>query len=356
LRGLVVAEPVLMRGNEAIAEAAIIAGCRYYFAYPITPQNEIAAYMARRMPEVGGTFLQAESEIASINMVLGAAAAGGRCMTSSSSPGISLKQEGLSYMAGTELPGVVVNMMRGGPGLGNIAGAQGDYFQATKGGGHGDYHMIVLAPASVQELADLTVDAFDLSDRYRIVTMILGDGFLGQMSESLLLPEPPKKRYDKSSWILDGAAGREPRTIASLRLKPENGVEQINLRLQEKYREIEAKEIRFECYQCQDAEVLLVAFGLAARVCKAAVNQLRSGGVRAGLFRPITLWPFPYRELLQRAGRMKKVLVVEMNAGQMLEDVRLALGDKVPIEFYGRMGAMLVEVEEIIKRIENHEK
>jgi 2-oxoglutarate ferredoxin oxidoreductase subunit alpha len=356
LRGLVVAEPVLMRGNEAIAEAAIIAGCRYYFAYPITPQNEIAAYMARRMPEVGGTFLQAESEIASINMVLGAAAAGGRCMTSSSSPGISLKQEGLSYMAGTELPGVVVNMMRGGPGLGNIAGAQGDYFQATKGGGHGDYHMIVLAPASVQELADLTVDAFDLSDRYRIVTMILGDGFLGQMSESLLLPEPLKKRYDKSSWILDGAAGREPRTIASLRLKPENGVEQINLRLQEKYRKIEAKEIRLECYQCQDAEVLLVAFGLAARVCKAAVNQLRSGGVRAGLFRPITLWPFPYRELLQRAGRMKKVLVVEMNAGQMLEDVRLALGDKVPIEFYGRMGAMLVEVEEIIKRIENHEK
>jgi len=340
-----------MRGNEAIAEAAIIAGCRYYFAYPITPQNEIAAYMARRMPEVGGTFLQAESEIASINMVFGAAAAGGRTMTSSSSPGISLKQEGLSYMAGTELPAVVVNMMRGGPGLGNIAGSQGDYFQATKGGGHGDYHMIVLAPASVQELAALTVDAFELSDRYRIVTMILGDGYLGQMSESLVLPEPPSKLYDKSSWILDGAAGRDPRTIASLRLKPEDGVERLNLRLQEKYREIEAEEIRFECFQCQDAEVLLVAFGLAARVCKAAVNQLRSAGVRVGLFRPITLWPFPYGELLQRAGRMKKVLVVEMNAGQMLEDVRLALGDKVRIEFYGRMGAMLVEEEEIIKRI-----
>ena len=351
MRVTVVAEPVLMRGNEAIAEAAIIAGCRYYFAYPITPQNEIAAYMARRMPEVGGTFLQAESEIASINMVLGAAAAGARTMTSSSSPGISLKQEGLSYMAGTELPAVVVNMMRGGPGLGNIAGAQGDYFQATKGGGHGDYHMIVLAPASVQELADLTVDAFDLSDRYRIVAMILGDGYLGQMSESLVLPEPPSKHYDKSSWILEGAAGRDPRIIASLRLKPEDGVEQVNLRLQEKYREIEAEETRFECYQCQDAEVLLVAFGLAARVCKAAVNQLRSAGVRAGLFRPITLWPFPYGELLQRAGRMKKVLVVEMNAGQMLEDVRLALGDKVRIEFYGRMGAMLVEEEEIIKRI-----
>ena len=346
------AEPVLMRGNEAIAEAAIIAGCRHYFAYPITPQNEIAAYMARRMPEVSGTFLQAESEIASISMVLGAAAAGGRAMTSSSSPGISLKQEGLSYMAGTELPAVVVNMMRGGPGLGNIAGAQGDYFQATKGGGHGDYHMIVLAPASAQELADLTVDAFDLSDRYRIVTMILGDGYLGQMSESLLLPEPSKKVYDKFVWILDGAAGRDPRIIASLRLKPENGVEQINLRLQEKYREIETQEIRFECYQCQDAEVLLVAFGLAARVCKAAVNQLRAAGSKVGLFRPITLWPFPYQELLQRAGRMKKVLVVEMNSGQMLEDVRLALGDKARIEFYGRMGAMLVEAEEIIKRIE----
>ena len=346
------AQPVLMRGNEAIAEAAIIAGCRHYFAYPITPQNEIAAYMARRMPEVGGTFLQAESEIASINMVLGAAAAGARSMTSSSSPGISLKQEGLSYMAGTELPAVVVNMMRGGPGLGNIAGAQGDYFQATKGGGHGDYHMIVLAPASAQELADLTVEAFDLSDRYRIVTMILGDGYLGQMSESLLLPEPPKKVYDKSSWLLDGAAGRDPRIIASLRLKPENGVEQINLRLQEKYREIQAHEVRYECYQCQDAEVLLVAFGLAARVCKAAVNQLRAAGSKVGLFRPITLWPFPSRELEQKAGRMKKVLVVEMNSGQMLEDVRLALGDKVRIEFYGRMGAMLVEVEEIIKRIE----
>jgi len=351
-----VSEAVLMRGNEAIAEAAIIAGCRHYFAYPITPQNEIAAYMARRMPEVGGTFLQAESEIASINMVLGAAAAGRRAMTSSSSPGISLKQEGLSYMAGMELPALVVNMMRGGPGLGNIAGAQGDYFQATKGGGHGDYRMIVLAPASVQELADLTVAAFDLSDRYRIVTMILGDGFLGQMSESLVLPEPSKETFDKSSWILDGAAGRQPRRIASLRLKPENGVEQINLQLQSKYREIEASEVRFECYQCRDAEVLLVAFGLAARVCKAAVNQLRAEGVRAGLFRPITLWPFPKEQLLKRAGRMSKVLVVEMNSGQMLEDVRLALGDKVPIEFYGRMGAMLVEEEQIIQRVKNNEK
>jgi 2-oxoglutarate ferredoxin oxidoreductase subunit alpha len=350
------ADMVLMRGNEAVSEAAIIAGCRYYFAYPITPQNEIAAYMARRMPEVDGTFLQAESEIASINMVLGAAAAGARTMTSSSSPGISLKQEGLSYLAGTELPAVVVNMMRGGPGLGNIAGAQGDYFQATKGGGHGDYRMIVLAPASIQELADLTVTAFDLSDQYRIVTMILGDGYLGQMSESLSLPEPSKKSFDKSNWVLDGAEGRPPRMIASLKLKPEDGVEKINLRLQEKYRKVEEAEVRFECYQCQDAEIMLVAFGLSARICKAAIHQLRADGVRVGLFRPITLWPFPYQELLQKAGRCKKVLVVEMNAGQMLEDVRLALGERVPIEFYGRMGAMLVEVEEIVKRISNHEK
>ncbi len=350
------AEALLMQGNEAISEAAIIAGCRYDFAYPITPQNEIAAYMARRMPEVGGTFLQAESEIASINMVFGAAAAGGRTMTSSSSPGISLKQEGLSYLAGTELPAVVVNMMRGGPGLGNISGAQGDYFQATKGGGHGDYRMIVLAPASAQELADLAVTAFDLSDQYRIVTMILGDGYLGQMSESLVLPKPSKKQFDKSSWILDGAAGREPRKISSLRLKPEDGVEQINLGLQRKYRKIEASEIRFECYHCKDAEVLLVAFGFAARICKAAVNELREAGVRAGLFRPITLWPFPYQELLQSAARMKTEPTVERYPGKNPLYHRLARGDKVPIEFYGRMGAMLVEVEEIIKRIKKHEK
>jgi 2-oxoglutarate ferredoxin oxidoreductase subunit alpha len=346
-----VAEAILMKGNEAMAEAAIIAGCRYYFAYPITPQNEIAAYMARRMPEVGGTFLQAESEIASINMVFGAAAAGGRAMTSSSSPGISLKQEGLSYLAGNELPAVVVNMMRGGPGLGNIAGAQGDYFQATKGGGHGDYRMIVLAPASVQELADLGVAAFDLADRYRIVVMILGDGTLGQMSESLCLPEPSGESFDKSSWVLDGAAGREPRYLASLRLSPEDALEKINLRLQEKYHRIAQEEVRYERYACDDAEVLLVAFGLASRICKSAVNRLREQGVKVGLFRPITLWPFPSRELLHTAKGVDKVLVVEMNAGQMLEDVRLAVGDKVPVSFYGRTGAMVVEVEEIVKRI-----
>ena len=345
------ADAILMKGNDAVGEAAVIAGCHYYFAYPITPQNELAAYMAKRLPDVDGTFLQAESEIASINMVFGAAAAGGRAMTSSSSPGISLKQEGLSYLAGNELPAVVVNMMRGGPGLGNIAGAQGDYFQATKGGGHGDYRMIVLAPASVQELADLGVAAFDLADRYRIVVMILGDGTLGQMSESLWLPEPSGESFDKSSWVIEGAAGREPRYLASLRLSPEDALEKINLRLQEKYRRIAQEEVRYERYACDDAELLLVAFGLASRICRAAVNRLREQGVKAGLFRPVTLWPFPSHELLETAKEADKVLVVEMNAGQMLEDVRLAVGDKVPVSFYGRTGAMVVEVEEIVKRI-----
>jgi 2-oxoglutarate ferredoxin oxidoreductase subunit alpha len=343
-------QAVLMKGNEAMAEAAIIAGCRYYFGYPITPQNEVAAYMALRLPSVGGTFLQAESEIASINMVFGAAAAGVRAMTSSSSPGISLKQEGISYLAGAELPAVVANIMRGGPGLGNISGAQADYFQATKGGGHGDYHNIVLAPASVQELADLTVLAFDLADRYRMVAMILGDGYLGQMSESLVLPQPTGQVFDKSSWTLTGAAGRPPRIIYSLRLFPEDGVEQVNLRLQAKYRQVEAAEVRYESYRADDAEVLLVSFGLAARICKAAVNVLRERHVRAGLFRPITLWPFPYQALRETALRMRRVLVVEMNSGQMLEDVRLAVGERVPVEFYGRMGAMLVEVEPIVER------
>ena len=345
------AKPVLMKGNEAMAEAAVIAGCRYYFGYPITPQNEVAAYMAMRLPQVGGTFLQAESELASINMVFGAAAAGVRVMTSSSSPGISLMQEGVSYLAGAELPAVMANIMRGGPGLGNIAGAQGDYFQATKGGGHGDYRNIVLAPSSVQELADLTVLAFDLADRYRMVAMILGDGYMGQMSEALVLPRAGGQVFDKSSWALSGAAGRPPHILYSLRLTPEDGVEKINLRLQAKYRQAEAAEVRYESYRCEDAEVLLVGFGLAARICKAAVNVLRERHVRAGLFRPITLWPFPSRALRETAGRARRLLVVEMNSGQMLEDVRQAVAERVPVEFYGRMGAMLVEVEAIVARL-----
>jgi 2-oxoglutarate ferredoxin oxidoreductase subunit alpha len=343
-------KPILMKGNEAMAEAALIAGCRHYFAYPITPQNEVSAYMSQRLPEVGGCFLQAESELAAINMVFGAAAAGARAMTSSSSPGISLMQEGISYLAGAELPAVVVNIMRGGPGLGNISGAQGDYFQSVKGGGHGDYQNIVLAPASVQELADLTLLAFDLADKYRMVAVVLGDGYLGQMSEPLVLPAPSGLQFDKSGWALTGARNREHRILYSLRLSPEDGVEQINLRLQARYRQVEEAEVRFEAHRTEDADVLLVSFGLSSRVCRAALQTLRGRGKRVGLFRPITLWPFPYAALAQTASRARRVLVVEMNAGQMLEDVRLALKDRLPVEFYGRMGAMIVEEEEIVRR------
>jgi 2-oxoglutarate/2-oxoacid ferredoxin oxidoreductase subunit alpha len=342
---------ILMKGNEAIGEAAIIAGCRHYFGYPITPQNELPAYMSLRLPKVGGTFLQAESEVAAINMVFGAAAAGARVMTSSSSPGISLKMEGISYMAGAELPAVVVNMMRGGPGLGNIAGAQGDYFQAVKGGGHGDYHSIVLAPSTVQELADLTVKAFDLADQYRIVVILLGDGFIGQMSEPISLPKPSGKTFDKSGWVLTGAKGRETHHIVSLRLNPEDALEKLNVRLQAKYREIENSERLFEDSQTVGAEFLLVGFGLSARICRSAASALRKAGITTGLFRPISLWPFPSPELAAAAAGKKKVLVVEMNAGQMVEDVRLAIGGAAPIDFYGTMGGITPQVDTIVERI-----
>jgi 2-oxoglutarate ferredoxin oxidoreductase subunit alpha len=345
---------VLMKGNEALAEAAIIAGCRYFFGYPITPQNEVPAYFAMRLPQVGGTFLQAESEVAAINMVFGASAAGARVMTSSSSPGISLKQEGISYMAGAELPAVVVNMMRGGPGLGNIAGSQGDYFQAVKGGGHGDYRLIVLAPNSVQELADLTLLAFDLADRYRMVSMILGDGFLGQMSEPLVLPEPSGETFDKSGWVLDGAKDRETHIVRSLRLTPEDALEKLNLRLQEKYRGIEQAETRSEEYMADDAEYLMVGFGISSRLLKAAVHSLRAQGVSAGLFRPVTLWPFPAQKLAACVSGKRRVLVVEMNAGQMVEDVRLAVNGSVPVDFLGRMAGMLPEVKTITERIKSY--
>ena len=345
------AERVLMKGNEVLGEAAIIAGCRFYFGYPITPQNEMPAYFAARMPKVGGTFIQAESEVAAINMVFGAAAAGARVMTSSSSPGVSLKMEGISYLSGAELPAVVVNMMRGGPGLGNIAGAQGDYFQAVKGGGHGDYRCIVLAPASVQELADLTVKAFDLADEYRMVVMILGDGFVGQMSEPVVLPEPTGRNFDKSSWALTGAAGRDTHLIASIRLNPEDALEKLNLRLQQKYREIERREVLFEETQAGDAEYLIVGFGLSARIARSAVTALRRAGVKAGLFRPITLWPFPSAELARAAQGTRKVLVVEMNAGQMVEDVRLAVNGAVPVDFLGRLGGITPQVDEIVERV-----
>jgi 2-oxoglutarate/2-oxoacid ferredoxin oxidoreductase subunit alpha len=341
----------LMKGNEAIGEAAIIAGCRHYFGYPITPQNELPAYMSLRMPKVGGTFLQAESEVAAINMVFGAAAAGARVMTSSSSPGISLKMEGISYMAGAELPAVVVNMMRGGPGLGNISGAQGDYFQAVKGGGHGDYRCIVLAPSTVQELADLTVKAFDLADSWRMVVIILGDGYIGQMSEPITLPTPTGMLHDKSGWALTGAAGRAHHLVASIRLNPDDALLQLNLRLQEKYARVEASERLWEQFQAEDAEYLLVAFGLSARICHSAVSALRKKGVRAGLFRPITLWPFPTPELAAAAAGKKKLLVVEMNAGQMVEDVRLAVNGSVPVDFTGTLAGMTPQVDDLVERV-----
>ena len=345
---------ILMKGNEAIGEAAILAGCTHYFGYPITPQNEIPAYMAKRLPQVGGTFLQAESEIASISMVMGASASGARVMTSSSSPGIALKQEGISYMSGAELPAVVVNMMRGGPGLGNIAGAQGDYFQATRGGGNGDYRTLVFAPGNVQELADYTIKAFELADKYRMIAMILGDGFLGQMAEGFELPEKVENIPSKKDWILNGAKGREARTIASLRLKPDEVLEIHNNNLAKKYKTISENETIYDTYMMDDAEVLIVAYGTSSRVCRKAIRRLRESGVKAGMFRPVTVWPFPYKELEEAAKGMKKVLAVEMSLGQMVEDVYMSAGKFVDVDFYGRAGGMLPQVEKIIEKVKSY--
>jgi len=346
-------EKILMKGNEAIGEGAIIAGCIYYFGYPITPQNEIPAYMARRLPEVGGCFLQAESELASINMVWGASCSGKRAMTSSSSPGISLMQEGISYISGAELPAVVVNMVRGGPGLGNIAPAQSDYYQATRGGGHGDYRTIVLAPSTVQEVANIMIDAFDLADIYRIVVIVLGDGVLGQMAEPLLLPEPSKRVIPKKDWILDGAKDREPRIIRSLRLNPPVRLEELNLKLKKKYDEIEKSEVRYEEYKISDAEIVIVAFGTSSRVAKASIEMAREKGVKVGLIRPITLWPFPKKIIsyLARSDRVKSFIDVEMNFGQMIEDVKLAVNGKKEVHFYGRTGGMLPDENELLEKI-----
>jgi 2-oxoglutarate ferredoxin oxidoreductase subunit alpha len=346
---------VLMKGNEALAEAAIIAGCTHYFAYPITPQNEIPAYMAQRMPQVGGTFLQAESELAAINMVMGAAAGGARTMTSTSSPGMSLKQEGISYLCGSELPCVVVNVMRGGPGLGGIAGAQGDYFQATRGGGNGDYRTIVLAPSNAQEMADFTVEAFDLADRYRIVVIILADGYLGQMSEALVLPEPSGKTFEKP-WALTGRKGRAKNLIASMRLVPDTALEEHNLHLQEKYDLISENERRADEYLTDDAEWLIVAYGTSARVSRKAVDRLRAEGVKVGLFRPQTLWPFPDQELREASKGCGKVLAVEMSHGQMVEDVKLALNGSVEVDFHGRAGGAVPALNDIIERINSYER
>ncbi len=341
----------LLKGNEAIGEAAIKANCRYYFGYPITPQNEIPEFFAKEFPRVGGVFIQAESEIAAINMVYGAAAAGARVMTSSSSPGISLKMEGISYIAAAELPCVIANIMRGGPGLGGIQPAQSDYFQATKGGGHGDYRMIVFSPASVQELYNLTKKAFYLADYYRIPVMILGDGFLGQMMESVEMDgqndtcEPIPK-----PWAITGCRGREKQYINTLYLVPEELAE-LNDRLQEKYRQIKNSEQAYEEYYMEDADFVLVSFGIAARICKEAVDLARDKGIRAGLIRPITLWPFPEKAFADLT-RAKNILNVEMNAGQMVEDVKLAVSCKIPVHFYGCTGGLLPSSKEIVNRIE----
>jgi 2-oxoglutarate ferredoxin oxidoreductase subunit alpha len=345
---------VLITGNEAIAEGAIQAGCLFYAGYPITPQNELTAYMAEEMPKAGRCFIQAESELSAINMVFGAAASGARAMTSSSSPGISLKQEGISYLAGAELPAVIVNVMRGGPGLGNIAPAQSDYFQATRSGGHGDYHCIVLAPASVQEAYELMFQAFELSDEYRTPAIILGDGMLGQMMEPVRInPELKKKvKVRLKPWALTGCRGRPPNVIKSFYLK-EGDLEKFNIVLQQKYRRIRQGEQRYEACGLEDAKIILVAYGTMARIARAALNDPRLKDKKLGLIRPISLWPFPVKvfERLKRTKKKARILVIEMSYGQMLEDVKLALGDRFRIDFLGRSGGGIPSAEEIIRKI-----
>ena len=344
-------EKVLMKGNEAIAEAAIRAGCRHYFGYPITPQTEVAAFMAKRMPKIGGTFLQAESEIAAINMVYGVAAAGLRAMTSSSSPGVSLKQEGISYLAGSDLPALIVNVQRGGPGLGGIQPSQSDYFQATKGGGHGDYHLIVLAPASVQEMADLTSKAFDLADKYRMPAMILADGTMGQMMEPVELPEESTSKVEKP-WALTGTKNkREHNIVNSLYLVPEK-LEDINFARYQRYKVVEENEVMYEEYMMEDAEYCIVAFGIAARVAKNAITSARAKGIKVGMIRPITLWPFPKKPIADAADKVKAFISVELSMGQMIEDVKLAENCKKPVYLCNRAGGMIPSPEDVMKTIE----
>lgn len=332
---------VLMKGNEAIAEAAIQAGCRFFFGYPITPQNQIPEYMARRMPEIGGTFLQAESELAAINMVYGAASAGARAMTSSSSPGISLKQEGISYIACAELPCVIVNMMRTGPGLGGILASQGDYFQAVKGGGHGDYHMIVYAPSSVQEAADLVMQAFDAADMYRVPVLILGDGMIGQMMEPVEFRPQQARKLPEKTWAATGHKASEKKAlINSLYIEAEEMIEVMG-RLEKVYDRIKQNEVMYESYMMDDADICIAAYGSTARIAKNAISKARKEyGIKAGLLRPITLWPFPYEAFSGAADKCKAFLSVEMSTGQMVEDVKLGVNGKRPVRFAGTVGGV----------------
>ncbi|MDB9822496.1 3-methyl-2-oxobutanoate dehydrogenase subunit VorB [Deltaproteobacteria bacterium] len=346
-------DKVLMSGNHVIGEAAVRAGCRFYAGYPITPQNELTEYMSSAMSKLEeGTFIQAESEIAAINMVIGASMAGCRAMTSSSSPGISLKQEGISFLSAQELPAVIVNCMRGGPGLGNISPSQGDYFQATRGGGHGDYRNIVLAPASGQELADMTMNAFDYADRYRTPVIILQDGMMGQMMEPVIFPEPiDLPKLPPKPWKLDGAKGRPRRVIKSLLLDP-SVEEELNWKLARRYEDITNEIQDAETYMTSDARLVVIAYGTAARIAKGAVNRVRKTGIKAGLFRPITLWPFPKRSLENIAKKVKDLLVFEMSTGQMLEDVRLSINGSSNIHFYGRPGGSISTPYEIAEKIQ----
>lgn len=345
---------LLMKGNEVMAEAAVRAGCRFYSGYPITPQNEIPEYLSWRLPEVGGVFIQAESELAAINMVYGASAAGVRAMTSSSSPGISLKQEGISFLAGAELPAVVANVQRGGPGLGNISGSQQDYFQSTKGGGHGDYRLLAYAPFNHQELWDLTMTAFDKADEYRNPVMILTDGVLGQMMEPFVPTEYVPPGLPPKDWVLDGCRGRPPRVIKTLYLG-EGELERQNLKLQKKYQRMKEAEVLYETYMVDDADLVIVAFGIAARVSLSAVRLLRRRGRRAGLFRPVTLFPFPEREIGDLAEAGRRFLVVELNLGQMVEDVLLAVNGASEVRLYGRCGGSMMTPEEVVDAAERME-
>jgi 2-oxoglutarate ferredoxin oxidoreductase subunit alpha len=342
---------VLMKGNEAVGAAAIAAGCRYFFGYPITPQNEIPEYMSRELPKVGGVFVQAESEVAAINMVYGASGSGARVMTSSSSPGIALKQEGISYCAGAELPCVIVDMMRGGPGLGGIQPAQGDYFMATRGGGNGDYRLLVLAPANVQELVDLVMEGFDLADEYRSPVIILGDGMIGQMMEPVEFRHEPKKDLPVKEWATTGANGKRPNNIInSLYLQAEK-LEEHNAKLQAKFAKMHEKEKRVEIYNTQDADIVITAYGTTARIAKTAITKLEKEGYKVGLIRPISLYPFPNEAYENINPNCKGVLSVEMSTGQMIDDVKLSLNGKLPTYFYGRCGGMIPGPDEIVDNV-----
>ena len=344
---------VLMKGNEAIAYAAIHGGCRYFFGYPITPQNEIPEFMSRELPRVGGCFLQAESEVSAINMVYGAAGAGARVMTSSSSPGIALKQEGISYICGSEVPCVIVNIMRGGPGLGGIQPSQADYYQSTRGGGNGDYSMIVLAPANIQEAADLTAEAFEIADYYRNPVLVVGDGMIGQMMEPVQFRDPPRREQQPKTWATTGTGGtRPPNVISSLHLAAAD-LEKHNIRLQEKYRSMREKEARFELVHVEDAEVVIVAYGTSSRIARNAIFDLREQGIRAGMIRPITLWPFPDRAFDALPDSLRAVLTVELSCGQMIDDVRLAVNGRFPVRFFGRTGGMVFSQQDIADACSN---